>query len=240
MKRYHVITSIFLLFLIVFCIASCSKNKEDLAGSQQNALGEASQQSSQASDQTIASADSDVSVSGVISTASAAEMDQILKAELAANEAVPSVVVTWRERALREAITQIGYHERSGNNCNKFSDYFHKPCEPWAADFISWAFDYTGRRTKHLPWSNPSSVTSIIAWANAKRGRIVSSPQRGDLFAYTNGANIGFVRTVNGRNFTSFEGNTSRPGYEGGRWVWSHTRAVQGSYYFIRVQQVDM
>lgn len=116
-----------------------------------------------------------------------------------------------REKAVGTAGLQYGYKEGS-NNHNKFSQYFGKDHQPWCADFVSWAFDSTGNKNKKLPWSNPSAVSSILAWGQKKK-YLVKTPKLGDIFIMTkNGvSHTGLVWEVakDGKSFRTVEGNSS-------------------------------
>lgn len=141
-----------------------------------------------------------------------------------------------RLRALRQALTQHGYREEGGENCNKFSRYFEKGCQFWCADFVSWAFDSTGNKDRKLPWGNTSAVASIVQWAERK-DKFVTHPQSGDVFTIQGGgrSHTGIVAKVEGDTFVTIEGNTTRPGRPGCVWVWGHRRRINGGYRFVRV-----
>lgn len=141
-----------------------------------------------------------------------------------------------RERAVRQALTQQGYHEEPpGTNANKFSRYFGRAAQPWCADFVSWAFDSTGNRDHRLPWGNPSAVQSFITWATANR-HFVTKPVRGDVFVIKNASasHCGLVQAVQGTRFLSIEGNTSRARDSRVIWVAAKWRPING-FRFIRV-----
>ena len=126
-----------------------------------------------------------------------------------------------RLRALAQAKTQIGYKDTpAGSNCNNFSRYFDRGCQPWCADFVSWAFDWQGNKDKKVRWNNPSTVASILAWAK-KNNHLVTSPQPGDIFLIKtrSASHTGFVRTVNAETgkFTTVEGNTSTDNVSSGQ-----------------------
>ncbi len=136
----------------------------------------------------------------------------------------------FREHALKQAISQVGYKEES-SNCNKFSRYFNKDCHSWCADFVSWAFDSTGNRNKRVDWGNPSLVASILHWGKTKpnQARLVKIPQPGDIFLIKTktASHTGLVRSVSGTTFTTVEGNAS-----------NKVRSVKRSlnkYVFVRV-----
>jgi hypothetical protein len=133
------------------------------------------------------------------------------------------------QKALKRALTQIGYAEKS-DNCNKFSRYFRKSCQAWCADFVSWAFDGNGNRK--LPWANVSAVSGILDWGR-RTHNTVKSPRVGDIFILK-GVNIshtGIVRSVNAKKgtFSTVEGNANDK-------VRSLVRPIKTSYTsFIRV-----
>lgn len=135
----------------------------------------------------------------------------------------------FRQRALQQALKQVGYKEQpNGSNCNKFSRYFGKGCQPWCADFVSWAFDSTGNHNARVDWGNPSAVASILAWAK-RTHHLVKTPQPGDIFLINrNGvSHTGLVRSVGRGTFTTVEGNASNK-------VRSVKRSL-GKYIFVRV-----
>lgn len=135
----------------------------------------------------------------------------------------------FRQLALQQALKQVGYKEQPlGSNCNKFSRYFGKGCQPWCADFVSWAFDSTGNRNKRVDWGNPSAVVSILQWAK-RTHHVVKTPKPGDIFLINrNGvSHTGLVRSVGRGTFTTVEGNASNR-------VRSVKRSL-GKYIFVRV-----
>ena len=145
--------------------------------------------------------------------------------------ACPKNPKTSREKALKQACSQLGYKEEPpGSNCNKFSRYFGKGCQQWCADFVSWAFDSTGDKNKKLPWSNPSAVASLLDWAK-KTKHVVKTPQPGDIFIIKNSqaSHTGLVLKVNGGKFQTMEGNSGNPSVS----VTSGQRTVS-KYVFVR------
>jgi CHAP domain len=133
------------------------------------------------------------------------------------------------QKALKRALTQIGYAEQ-GENCNKFSRYFHKSCQVWCADFVSWAFDLNGN--KKQPWGNVSAVSSILDWGR-RTHNTVNSPRVGDIFILKGDGNshTGIVRSVNTKKgtFSTVEGNADDK-------VRSLIRPIRTSYtFFVRV-----
>lgn len=137
-----------------------------------------------------------------------AEEAPISPAERQETEKKPAI--SHGERAVKKALTQLGNDEKPpGSNCQKYSRYFGKNCQYWCADFVSWAFDITGNHNKKLPWMNPSSVSSIIAWG--QNGHQVKTPRPGDIFTMKGEgvSHTGLVRKVTGNSFFTVEGNTS-------------------------------
>ncbi len=141
-----------------------------------------------------------------------------------------AVTKNFRQRAVQQALGQVGYKEHPlGSNCNKFSRYLGKGCQPWCADFVSWAFDSTGNHNKRVDWGNPSAVASILQWAKSKK-HLVTTPQPGDIFLEIgNGvSHTGLVRSVGRGTFTTVEGNSSNK-------VRSVKRTLSKRYRFVRV-----
>jgi CHAP domain len=136
-------------------------------------------------------------------------------------------------RAVAAALHQQGRREvPCGSNRNPYSAYFGYGAQFWCADFVAWCVDTTGDRDRRVAWGAPSAVRTISAWAE-RSGLVVSSPARGDIFTYRNGAHCGLVTGSDGKRFTTVEGNTT--GRDGKTcWVAQHTRRVDETYYFVR------
>jgi hypothetical protein len=129
------------------------------------------------------------------------------------------------DQALKRALTKAGYQE-TGNNCNIFSKYFGKGCQPWCADFVSWSFDGDGN--KQVPWGYPSTVSSILNWGKSK-GHIVKTPRPGDIFILKdkNRSHTGIVRYVKGSKYGTIEGNFSDKVVRGNRSISKATAFVR-------------
>jgi hypothetical protein len=131
------------------------------------------------------------------------------------------------EKALKRALRYIGVKEIPfGSNCQPFSRYFGLPCVPWCAAFVSQNFDLNGNRK--LPWANVASVSSILEWGQ-RSGNISRTPRKGDIFILKgNGqSHTGIVRSVNGNQYTTVEGNYDNS-------VRSVTRNINSITYFVR------
>jgi hypothetical protein len=199
--------------LSIFMASSQSKALAPKTTNAQIAQIDNSQQNSSASDAQLEKLINQGVLEKVDTTPSAAELKAPTK--------------TKGQGAVKRALTQQGYRE-SGNNCNKFSQYFNKGCQYWCADFVSWSFDFNHDR--NLPWNNVSAVSSIQEWGK-RTHHTVKSPQRGDIFILK-GAGIshtGIVRHVQGSTFTTIEGNSDDK-------VQSLKRPIKTSYTsFVRV-----
>ena len=137
-------------------------------------------------------------------------------------------------RAVRAAIPHKGRHETPcGSNRNPYSTYFGYGAQFWCADFVSWAFDATGDRNRRVPWGYPSSVANLRSWGS-RTGNILREPTVGAIFAYNNNQHTGLIIRVTRDAFETIEGNTSGPDRRV-CWVWSHMRARNGPYTYIRV-----
>jgi hypothetical protein len=142
-----------------------------------------------------------------------------------AKESLTSLDLTYPQKVLNAAISQIRRGESPPrSNCQPYSRYFGKGCQPWCADFVSWAIDSVDRN-KVVPWGNPSTATSIYNWAS-KTGRFVRTPRPGDIFIIK-GQHTGFVKLASGGTFTTVEGNT-------GNKVKSLRRSFKDRYFFVR------
>lgn len=175
------------------------------------------------------------SISQKLQTASIGQtqLDNFAKQGVQGKAGVPSknelkiATTTVGLKALNRAIPQIGYKERP-KNCNKFSGHFGKGCQVWCADFVSWAFDLNGDRK--LPWSNVSSVSSILDWAR-KTGHLMKTPRPGDIFILKGRgqSHTGIVRSASGRTYTTVEGNADNG-------VRSYKRSINSITYFVRLK----
>lgn len=149
--------------------------------------------------------------------------------------------MTYREKALRAAIGEVGVREDppGSNRGSRVKEYqaatsLKGTGWPWCAAFVCWCFKQAG-----APLAYPSaSVGHFLVWA-AKYGYTVKRPFRGDLVCYRFDADdwpdhIGFVERVlalrwRGREFAGWvrtiEGNTAFGNDANGgqvqrRWRW--------------------
>jgi hypothetical protein len=118
---------------------------------------------------------------------------------------------TFAQRVLAEAARHIGYREQ-GNNRNMFSAFFHRPPEPWCADFVSYCATKAGYNL-NVP-SAQGLKDSMVAHHQWK-GR--ASPKAGDVVVFNwdggRADHAGLVEKVFSRGGKTYiqtiEGNSS-------------------------------
>ena len=100
-----------------------------------------------------------------------------------------SQILTYRELALREAITEIGVHERGFNNRGPEVDAYQREGAAyvgwvgfaWCAAFVYRNFKRAGYPVEQIP--NRASVGYAERYAGLK-GWLVKRPLRGDIVSY--------------------------------------------------------
>lgn len=160
--------------------------------------------------------------------------------------------MTYRELALRKAITQLGVKESpAGSNRGPMVDKYQEADSltspdhgyAWCASFVNWCFKVVGRPLTELGRS--ASVGSLLSNAR-KRGWVHNTPMRGDLICFDWNTldgpghgdwpdHIGFVERVSGSTLTTIEGNTSLGNDSNGGQVMRRTRDISMAEAFIRV-----
>jgi hypothetical protein len=164
--------------------------------------------------------------------------------------------VTFRERALRYAIAEIGVSEVGFNNRGPRVDEYQRVGTgyvgwvgfPWCAAFVSWCFLKAGYDVTRIPLR--ASVGFFESWAR-KSGYVVDRPMRGDLFHWRIDGDawpdhIGFVERVISLGpvlvMQTVEGNTSRGdggSQDDGGGVYRRRRAIARSkVVFTRIPGV--
>ena len=163
------------------------------------------------------------------------------------HEPPPPDTRTVRLKALDLAKTQIGYAE-TGNNYNKYGDWYGMNYQPWCAIFCTWAFETNGPVTSpsFVRGSRYAYVPYIVGDARAGRYGLhtTGAPIPGDLVCYDwnwNGEHdhVGiFEGWASGNSFKAVEGNTSSADYSNGGMVLRVTRSTssQGTV-FVRVDE---
>ncbi len=96
--------------------------------------------------------------------------------------------ISYREKALRSARTQIGVTEHPyGSNRGPKVDEYQEATDagvhgfPWCAAFASWNLKRAGYNVTQI--HNRASVGYFLKWAQEK-GYVVKRPLRGDLVCY--------------------------------------------------------
>ena len=164
------------------------------------------------------------------------------------NEPAPEPGQTLREKALHQAITQLGTKESPpDSNRVKYTDWYQL-VGPWCAMFCTWSFETSGDSPAFVRGSRYAYVPYVVADARAgKYGlKTTDDPIPGDLVCFDwdyNGEydHIGIFEMwipQSGGNFSSIEGNTSTSNNSNGGEVMRRTRnpANQGTV-FVRVAE---
>jgi len=149
--------------------------------------------------------------------------------------------LTYREAALRKAITQIGVKETpAGSNRGPEVEKYLAAAGlgggyPWCQAFVNWCYQEVGYDLKH---SNEASVGFFEAYAR-DRGMIAYPPARGDLVCYRFDADnwpdhVGFVERVDGSTIETVEGNTAVRNDANGGMVMRRTRST-ARCTFVRI-----
>lgn len=125
--------------------------------------------------------------------------------------------MTQRERIVKVAQGEIGYHEK-GNNITKYGEWYGMQDE-WCAIFVSWCAKEAGISSDIIP--KMAYVPSIANWFD-KQGLYYNSkhwggdyvPEKGDLILFdwdanTNSDHIGIVEAVQDNIVITIEGNKS-------------------------------
>ena len=124
--------------------------------------------------------------------------------------------------ALHKAIAELGVCEFPANSNNvKYNTWFYGrkvngASYPWCCTFISWLF-----KDNPLLCKRSASCIDLLSWFE-KQGRIVKTPQAGDIvfFKYSTNSrrtnHVGIVESVNGRTINTIEGNTSTTSNDNG------------------------
>lgn len=147
---------------------------------------------------------------------------------------------------LKKAQSQLGYKE-TGNNNNKYGQWYGMNYQPWCAMFCTWC-DLLGGNpspTSFVKGSRYSYCPYIVN--DARLGKyglsIVSSPKPGDLVLYDWSRDgeydhIGIFESGNANSWNAIEGNTSTSNNSNGGQVMRRTRSSSGiNRVFVRVKE---
>jgi hypothetical protein len=133
-------------------------------------------------------------------------------------EPEPSPEKSLRQRALAQAIKQIGYKESPPNsNRTNYGAWYGMDGSPWCAMFCTWAYESVGDSPAFAKGSRWAYVPYIVSDSRNKRNglSVTNDPVPGDLVCYDwhgDGTydHVGlFEAWVSGRAFNAIEGNTS-------------------------------
>lgn len=109
----------------------------------------------------------------------------------------------------------------------------------WCMAFVYWCFNQASSRVgQPNPMLKTASCTNLYSWA-ASHNKLVSTPQRGDIFLVRGGAqgrthqHTGIVTSVSGGSIGTIEGNTNNDGSSNGIGVFRRTRST-GNLDFVR------
>lgn len=155
-------------------------------------------------------------------------------------------------RALAWAARAVGEKE-SGRNRGPFVEHVQERAGlgsgggfAWCACFVYWGLAQAGVPAGRLPARGESAaVRRWVEWAG-RQGRLVRSPQRGDLFYWLDESGQGHIGWVLGKPllgvFATIEGNTDvSQGSREGDGVYRRTRMMRNlvkmhRYGFIRLE----
>lgn len=146
---------------------------------------------------------------------------------------------------LDKAQSQLGYKE-TGNNNNKYGQWYGMNNQPWCAMFVTWCDVMGTAPTKtFLKGSFYSYCPYIVNDArNGVNGlSITSTPKPGDLVLYDWSRDgeydhIGIFEEGNSSNWQAIEGNTSTSNNSNGGQVMRRSRSSSGiNRVFVRVEE---
>lgn len=138
---------------------------------------------------------------------------------------------TITEAALSIAETQVGVHEKGGNNHGAEVELYLasvglEPGEPWCAAFLYWCFR---RAANVLVTPNPAPKTgaAVKIWELADRHFRVAQPTRGCVYVVSHGGgkgHAGIIELVDQVGLvTEISGNTNAAGSREGNAVAIHS-----------------
>ena len=156
-----------------------------------------------------------------------------------------------RHKAVEIAATQIGVHEKGGNNRGPMVRVYQAATDlggtgwPWCAAFVSWCLAMAGFDVAQI--HGRASVGFIESWGR-KNGYLVTRPFKGDVFCWKLDSDnwpdhTGFVEKVLSLGpvmlLQTVEGNTSSGvsgSQDNGDGVYRRRRLVRrGTMTFVRV-----
>ena len=164
------------------------------------------------------------------------------------HEPAPKPTQTLRQKALSNAISQLGTKESPPNtNRVKYTDWYGM-VGPWCAMFVTWSFETAGDSPTFVKGSKYAYVPYIVADARGKKNGLqtvgVDSVIPGDLVCYDwnwDGEfdHVGiFEKWQSTTSFSAIEGNTSSGNNSNGGEVQRRTRSTSAqATVFARVAE---
>lgn len=140
------------------------------------------------------------------------------------------VAVTLQEAALAFAVTQLGVHERGGNNRGPEVDLYLAsigldPGFAWCCAFTFYSFKQAAQQ---LGLINPCPKTGagLRLWKLVDTAWKDSNPAPGAIYVLDHGggnSHVGLIETCDSGNvLTEISGNTNQTGSREGNSVWRH------------------
>lgn len=132
------------------------------------------------------------------------------------------------------AYKEVGYTEYpADSNKTKFGKWFGMDGVKWCGIFVSWVYAMAGKPLGNVGFLKGFAGTQYAFAYYKKKGKIVTTPQQGDIvfFDWNNDGRIDhtgiFVADINGKIFTSVEGNTSAKNDSNGGSVMERARSYK-------------
>lgn len=136
---------------------------------------------------------------------------------------------------------EIGTKESPPNsNRTKYGRWYGMDGNPWCAMYTSWVYHTAGYPLPVIQSGAPSGAAycPFIESYAKKHGQWHKEPKPGDLalfhFGKREAVHIGIVESVNGRNFSCIEGNTSVSNNANGGMVMRRSRHISQCRGFYR------
>jgi hypothetical protein len=153
---------------------------------------------------------------------------------------------TSAQARLKKAQSQLGYKE-SGNNNNKYGQWYGMNYQPWCAIFCTWCDLNSGNPGKYAFAKGVRYSYCPYIVNDARLGyyglSIVSTPKPGDLVLYDWSRDgeydhVGIFESGNATNWQAIEGNTSTTNNSNGGQVMRRSRSSSGiNRVFVRIQE---
>ena len=109
---------------------------------------------------------------------------------------------------------------------------------PWCAAFVNWCIQEIGKQhNMDIAWPKTASCDVILTFAR-RHDILFAQPEAGDVFlvmaTQSDATHTGFVASVEGGKFRTFEGNSNDEGSREGYEVASNNRPLTSRFRFVR------